>query len=69
MPLLTETHDEYTVQLERQNNGLPCTHCNAPQGHFKFCPLICRETAEARSAIAGGRPQDKIIAHGLGVAL
>lgn len=27
-----------------------CEHCNAPHGHFGYCPLLNRNVAEARSA-------------------
>lgn len=32
--------DEYTIQTERQNLGLPCSFCNSMSGHRGFCPLI-----------------------------
>lgn len=41
--------DEYQSQLIRQNDGLPCSHCDALSGHTRACPLINREVAEARS--------------------
>jgi hypothetical protein len=33
-------NDEYAKQQHRQNNGLPCSHCGAHQGHFSFCVLL-----------------------------
>ena len=49
--------DEYATQQARQNSGLLCKHCGSPSGHFKHCPLICRETAEAHSALPRGYVQ------------
>ena len=47
-----------------------CPHCKARFGHFVFCPLINRNTAEAWSA-ANGEPTeaDQTHARALGVKL
>lgn len=34
------SRDEYSLQTDRQNSGLPCEHCNSMSGHKKFCSLI-----------------------------
>jgi hypothetical protein len=57
--------DEYATQQARQNSGLLCKNCGSPSGHFKHCPLICRETAEARSATLS--QADVVRLHSLGV--
>lgn len=67
---LTHPADAYQAALELQNQGSVCPHCSSPSGHRGFCPLINRQSAEAASFTAGNySEQDRIIAHGLGVAL
>ena len=62
--------DAYAQALQTQNNGGVCEHCNSALGHFRNCPLICRETAEAHSVALGTiTAEDRIWAHGLGVQL
>lgn len=62
--------DEYQKQLERQNNGEPCKHCDSSFGHRRHCPLINRQSAEAASFTAGNYSEaDRVAAHGLGVVL
>ena len=64
------SYDAYTQELANQNAGGFCQHCNSTSGHFKNCPLICRETAEAHSVALGNVTEaDRIIARGWGVAL
>lgn len=65
------THtDEYAKQIARQNQGETCAHCGSPSGHYKQCPLICRETAEARSAANGAAlcQEDTLRLRSLGVS-
>ena len=62
--------DAYADSLQTQNEGGFCEHCNSISGHFRNCPLICRETAEAHSIALGKvTDADRIMAHGWGVAL
>lgn len=62
--------DQYALELTRQNEGGTCSHCGSSLGHFSHCPLICRATAEALSALNGdATEEDTLIAHALGVAL
>ena len=62
--------DAYAEALQAQNEGGFCEHCNNISGHFRNCPLICRETAEAHSVALGNVTEaDRIIARGWGVAL
>jgi hypothetical protein len=57
--------DDYATQLARQNTGFNCRHCQSPSGHFKRCPLLNREVAEARSATLS--QADVVRLHSLGV--
>ena len=60
--------DAYYEALIAQNNGGTCKHCDSSIGHFATCPLICRETAEAHSAVDNGITEaDSILLKGLGV--
>ena len=62
------TLDAYAESLIAQNNGGYCAHCGASLGHLSVCPLICRETAEAHSAVDNGITEADIISlKGLGV--
>jgi|ERR1700690_1483909 len=60
--------DLYAEALIAQNAGGTCKHCESSLGHRSTCPLICRETAEAHSAVDNGVTEaDSILLKGLGV--
>ena len=62
--------DAYAQELQSQNEGKPCSSCGSRFGHYRECPLLCRETAEAHSVALGNVTEaDRIIARGWGVAL
>lgn len=62
--------DRYADALAAQNLGGECPHCYSESGHFNYCPLINRESAEAHSiALNQFTEADRIVLHGLGVAL
>jgi hypothetical protein len=65
----TARSDAYAEQLANQNQGERCEHCNSLSGHYRHCPLINREAAEAKSILTNPSEADKIAAHGLGVVL
>jgi hypothetical protein len=62
------TVGSYRDILEGQNAGEPCPSCGSSSGHFAYCALRNRNTAEAQSAVDGGLTEaDTITLHGLGV--
>ena len=62
--------DAYELARIDQNNGSHCIHCQCTSGHFGTCPLINREIAEAKNALAGTFTElDQQYLHALGVSL
>jgi hypothetical protein len=60
--------DAYQQILDRQNAGETCPDCQSKSGHFGFCPLINRASAEAKAAVITPLPADDVTRlRGLGV--
>lgn len=49
--LIGKGADQYQKELERQNSGERCNHCGSDSGHYAYCPLINRQSAEAASFV------------------
>ena len=64
---VTDTHHTSSTSVVEADN---CEHCHASYGHYVYCPLLNRNTAEALSALSGNASREEVLrAHALGIKL